>query len=147
MSIEELGALQTAEPDGTISVFDLREPMIAGDGLFAHKTLSNPGLEALRTAGVSGGRRQTLGGDRECLFARALGQFRQHIYLPFRVEFSPYKVRSFAGDYVLVSFKGNCVRGARFTRSRDAPFWETPEPMTTFAVSFMRNKTKNNAEM
>src|SRR5579862_3939149 len=68
---------------------------------------------------------------------------RRNIYFSFRVEFSSYKVMGFAGDCVLVSFKGNCVRGARFSRSRDPPFWETPEPMTTFAVSFMRNKAKN----
>jgi hypothetical protein len=45
------------------------------------------------------------------------------------------------------SIKEGCVRSARFTRSGDPPFWETPKPMTTFAVSFMRNKAKNNAEM
>ena len=56
-------------------------------------------------------------------------------------------VHSANADQILVSFKGNCVRGARFSRGRDPPFWETPEPMTTFAVSFMRNKAKNNSEM
>jgi hypothetical protein len=48
---------------------------------------------------------------------------------------------------VLILFNGNCVREARFSW-RGAPlFWETPQPMTIFAVSLMRNKAKNDAEM
>jgi hypothetical protein len=53
----------------------------------------------------------------------------------------------FADNHILVSFRGNCIRGARFGRRGDQLFGETPEPMTTFAVSFVRNNPKNNAEM
>lgn len=48
MGVEEFSALRTAEPDSPISVFDLREPMIARDGFFAHKTLIIPRVEAVR---------------------------------------------------------------------------------------------------
>jgi hypothetical protein len=53
----------------------------------------------------------------------------------------------FAGDRILVSFNGNGIRRARFRRTGHPLFWKTPQPMTTFAVSFVRNNAKNNAEM
>src|ERR1700686_5302917 len=56
-------------------------------------------------------------------------------------------VVGFADKHTLASFKGNCIRGARFGRRGDPLFWETPEPMTIFAVSFVHNNAKNNAEM
>jgi len=50
LGVEELSALRTAEPDSPISVFDLRKPMIASDGFFAHKTLIIRRVEAVRIA-------------------------------------------------------------------------------------------------
>ena len=52
-----------------------------------------------------------------------------------------------AGDHILASFNGNYARDARFSWRRAPPFWETPEPMATFAVSLMRNKAKKDAEV
>src|ERR1700722_4343942 len=56
-------------------------------------------------------------------------------------------VTGLAGGCILVSFKGMRIRGARFSRSGNRLFWQTPEPMAAFAVSFVRNGAKNNAEM
>ena len=72
------------------------------------------------------------------------------IYSSFREEFEKILkwVTGFAGDRILVSFKGNCIRSVHVRRSGNLSFWQTPEPaMAIFAVSFMHNNAKNNAEM
>ena len=52
-----------------------------------------------------------------------------------------------AGGCIIVSSKGMSIRGARFGRSGDPLFRQTPEPMAIFAVSFVCNEAKNDAEM
>lgn len=67
------------------------------------------------------------------------------LVIPSRVW--PYEDMGFAGGHVLASFNRNWVRDARFSWRVAPPFWKTPEPMTTIAVSLMRDKSKNDAEM
>jgi hypothetical protein len=56
-------------------------------------------------------------------------------------------VTGLAGGCILMSFKGMRIRGARFGWSGNRLFWHAPKPVATFAVSFVRNDAKNNAEM
>ena len=56
-------------------------------------------------------------------------------------------VTGLAGGCILMSFKGMRIRDACFGGRGVPPFWQAPEPVATFAIGFVHDDAKNNAEM